>query len=184
MADITDLPVMTMADAVSIGFAGFNDVPHKPIDLPDGPFTITAKTSEGRRITFSFMGQTWDGPARFVDVQFHDRGTVIANSNNGVSPTFNAFAITRGGRHITDSRPLGEDEKPSIVVVLMSRVGEEPPRSETASRVMKDRDLAALLTRAASVITAPDSEIRSHRDHLVDLLQAEAARRNPWQRPS
>ena len=184
MADITDLPVMTMADAVSIGFAGFNDVPQKPIDLPDGPFTITAQTSERRRITFSFMGQTWDGPARFVDVQFHDRGTVIANSNNGVSPTFNAFAITRGGRHITDSRPLGEDEKPSIVVVLMSRVGEESPRSETASRVMKDRDLAALLTRAASVITAPDSEIRSHRDHLVDLLQAEAARRNPWQRPS
>ena len=42
MADITDLPVMTRDDAVSIGFAGFNDVPHKPVEIPDGAFTITA----------------------------------------------------------------------------------------------------------------------------------------------
>mgnify|MGYP005987797561 CR=1 FL=1 len=72
MAAITDLPVMTRADAVSLGFAGFNDVPHKPIDIPDGAFTLTAKTSEGRRVTFCFMGKTYDGPARFVDIQFHD----------------------------------------------------------------------------------------------------------------
>jgi hypothetical protein len=112
MADITDLPVMTRDDAVSIGFAGFNDVPHKPVEIPDGAFTITAKTSEGRRITFSFMGKGYDGPARFVDIQFHDRGTVIPNADNGVSPTFNAFAITRGGRHIIDSRPLDEGPCP------------------------------------------------------------------------
>ncbi|RYF53684.1 MAG: LysM peptidoglycan-binding domain-containing protein, partial [Cytophagaceae bacterium] len=42
MADIRDLPVMTQADAKAIGFAGFNNVPHKVIDLPDGPFTISA----------------------------------------------------------------------------------------------------------------------------------------------
>ena len=72
MAAITDLPVRTRADAVSLGFAGFNDVPHKPIDIPDGAFTLTAKTSEGRRVTFCFMGKTYDGPARFVDIQFHD----------------------------------------------------------------------------------------------------------------
>lgn len=52
MADIADLPVMSRADAVSLGFAGFNDVPHKAIDVPDGAFTITAKTSENRRVTF------------------------------------------------------------------------------------------------------------------------------------
>ena len=55
MADITDLPVMTRDDAIAAGFAGYNDVPHKPIDVPDGAFTITAKTSEGRRVTFCFL---------------------------------------------------------------------------------------------------------------------------------
>ena len=67
MADITDLPVMSRADAVSLSFAGFNDVPHKAIDVPDGAFTITAKTSENRRVTFCFMGKSYDGPARVVD---------------------------------------------------------------------------------------------------------------------
>ncbi|WP_339561133.1 hypothetical protein, partial [Pseudomonas sp. EA_65y_Pfl1_P113] len=79
---------MTRADAVSLGFAGFNDVPHKPIDIPDGAFTLTAKTSEGRRVTFCFMGKTYDGPARFVDIQFHDRGSTIPVPSGGVSPTF------------------------------------------------------------------------------------------------
>ena len=55
MADIRDLPVMTSADAKSIGYAVFNDVPHKAIDVPDGSFTITARTSDGRRTTFCFM---------------------------------------------------------------------------------------------------------------------------------
>ena len=58
MPDITDLPVMTRADAIAAGFAGYNDVPHKPIDVPDGAFTITAKTSEGRRVTFCFLEST------------------------------------------------------------------------------------------------------------------------------
>ena len=177
MADITDLPVMTRADAVSLGYAGFNDVPHKAIDLPDGAFTITARTSEGRRVTFCFMGKSYDGPARFCDIQFHDRGTTIPNADNGVSPTLNAFAITRGGRHVIDSRPLGEDEKPSILVLLMDEAGDEPPHPAPERLPMKDRDLAELLTRAAAVITDPDSDIRSHRDDLVDTLHAEAAKR-------
>ena len=41
MPDITELPVMRAADATAIGFAQFNDVPHKVIDIPDGGFTLT-----------------------------------------------------------------------------------------------------------------------------------------------
>ena len=63
---------------------------HTDIDVPDGAFTITAKTSEGRRVTFCFLEKTYGGPPRFIDIQFHDRGTVIPNADNGVSPTFNA----------------------------------------------------------------------------------------------
>ncbi|MGT2516794.1 hypothetical protein ACVOMT_23740 (plasmid) [Sphingomonas panni] len=131
MADIADLPVMSRADTVSLGFAGFNDVPHKAIDVPDGAFTITAKTSENRRVTFCFMGKSYDGPARFVDIQFHDRGTTIPNASDGVSPTFNAFAVTGRGRHVTDSRPLDEAHKPSILVLLMDEAGDEIGASRT-----------------------------------------------------
>lgn len=125
MSDIRDLPVMTKADAEAIGFAGFNDVPHKVIDLPDGDFTISAKTSDGRRVTFSFQPHSPDGTARFVDIQFHDRGTTIPSGNGHPMPTFNAFAITRGGRHIVDTRALTENIKPSILVMLMETAEEE-----------------------------------------------------------
>lgn len=179
MADITDLPVMTRADAVSLGFAGFNDVPHKAIDVPDGDFTITTKTSEGRRVTFCFMGKSYGGPARFVDIQFHDRGTTIPNAIDGVSPTFNAFAVTSRGRHVIDSRPLDEAQKPSILVLLMDEAGEEPTHPASSRRPMNDRNLSDLLRRAAAVITAPDSEVRSGRESLVETLQAEAAKRDP-----
>lgn len=128
MPDITDLPVMTRADAIAAGFAGYNDVPHKPIDVPDGAFTITAKTREGRRVTFCFLESTYGGPPRFIDIQFHDRGTTSPNADNGVSPTFNAFAITRGGKFVADSRPLDEDIKPSILVLMLDKAGEEPTR--------------------------------------------------------
>ena len=128
MADISDLPVLTEADARALGFAGFNDVPHKLIDLPDGAFTISVKTSDGRRATFCFMPYG-DGPARFVDIQFHDRGTSIPNANDGRSPTFNSFCITRGGRHIVDTRALTEDIKPSIMVLLLDTAEEERERA-------------------------------------------------------
>ncbi len=63
MADIRDLPVMTEADAKALGFAGFNDVPHKVIDLPDTAFTISVKTSDGRRATFCFRTTVTARPA-------------------------------------------------------------------------------------------------------------------------
>ena len=119
MADLTDLPVMTGADAASIGFATFNGVPHKVLDVPNGGFTYSMKTSEGRRVTFYFGNYREGGPPRFVDIQFHDRGTTIPDANGGSMPTFDAFAITKGGRHIVDSRALTEDIKPSILVLLL-----------------------------------------------------------------
>ncbi|MET4666428.1 hypothetical protein [Sphingomonas sp. PvP056] len=44
-------------------------------------------------------------------------------------PTFNAFAITGGGRHIVDTRALTENIKPSILVMLMETVEEERARA-------------------------------------------------------
>ena len=70
-----------------------------------------------------------DGPARFVDIQFHDRGTSIPNANGGQMPTFNSFCITKGGRHIVDTRALTEDIKPSIMVLLLDTAVEEQDRA-------------------------------------------------------
>lgn len=130
MTASTDHPVMSQAEAVALGFAGFNDVPHKPIDVPDGEYTITARTSDGRRVTFCFLPDRERSPAGFVDIQYHDAGTKCANANGGHSPTFNAFGIGRGGRHILDSRPLDEADRPSILVLMLDKA--EPKSSPRA----------------------------------------------------
>lgn len=122
MSDITDLPVMRAAVAAAIGFAHFNDVPHKTIDIPDGGFTLTTKTSDGNRVTFYFGPYETGGPPAFIDIQYHDRGSTISNANGGTSPTFDCFAITRGGTHVVDSRKLEEGKKPSILVLLLERL--------------------------------------------------------------
>ena len=62
-ASITQLPVMTSADAENVGFAIFNHVPTLPIDIPDGGFTVSAKTSEGLRVTFYFGPSRTGGPS-------------------------------------------------------------------------------------------------------------------------
>lgn len=119
MTDITTLPIMTAADAESIGFARFNNVPTLPIDIPDGNFTISAKTSDGRRITFFFGEYRRGAPASFVDIQFHDSPTSIPNADGGRSPTFDLLTIGLGGRHVFDSRKGAPDDKPSIAVILI-----------------------------------------------------------------
>lgn len=119
MADITQLPVMTASDAEAVGFARFNDVPTLPIDIPDGNFTISARTSDGRRITFFFGEYRRAAPPSFVDIQYHDNGSAIPNANGGTSPTFDMLTIGMGGRHAYDSRTHPADEKPSIAVILL-----------------------------------------------------------------
>ena len=130
MPNITGLPVMTAADAASIGFASFNDVPHQALEVPDGGFTYTVKTSDRRRVTFYFGPCRDGGPPAFVDIQYHDRGTAIPGARGGTAPTFDAFAITRGGRQVVDSRALAESIKPSILVLLLDQIeaiGAKPP---------------------------------------------------------
>jgi hypothetical protein len=119
VSDITQLPVMTASDAEAVGFARFNDVPTLPVDIPDGNFTISARTSDGRRITFFFGEYQRGAPPSFIDVQYHDYGSVIPNANGGTSPTFDMLTIGMGGRHAYDSRAHPADEKPSIAVILL-----------------------------------------------------------------
>ncbi|WIW89612.1 hypothetical protein K3M67_06545 [Sphingobium sp. V4] len=110
---------MTSADAASIGFAIFNHVPTLPIEIPDGGFTITAKTSEGRRVTFYFGPYLTGGPPRFIDIQYHDATITVPDAGGSPTPVFDMLTIAEGGRHPYDSRKVDVSQKPSIVVLLL-----------------------------------------------------------------
>jgi hypothetical protein len=123
-ASIRQLPVMTSMDAESIGFAIFNHVPTLPIDIPDGGFTITAKTSEGRRVTFYFGPNRTGGPPRFIDIQFHDAGMTVPDGGGDPAPVFDMLTIAEKGRQPYDSRKSEPSDKPSIAVILLEQPGD------------------------------------------------------------
>lgn len=120
-ASIHQLPVMTSADAESIGFAIFNHVPTLPIDIPDGGFTVSAKISEGLRVTFYFGPSRTGGPPCFIDIQYHDAGMTVPDGGGSPAPVFDMLTIAVKGRHAYDSRKYDTSEKPSIAVLLLDK---------------------------------------------------------------
>ncbi len=118
---ICQLPVMTSADAASIGSAIFNHVPTLPIDIPDGGFTVSAKTSEGLRVTLYFGPYQTCGPPRFIDIQYHDAGMTVPDGGGSPTPVFDMLTIAEKGHHPYDSRKAEVSEKPSIAVLLLDR---------------------------------------------------------------
>lgn len=115
--------ICTAEEAKAYGYAEFNGVPHLAVDVPDGDgFTITAKTSEGKRITFSFMPYRDGGPPQCVDIMYHDNGTIRLDRAAEKMPTFDVllFGQTKPGPAYIDQYDSREqDFKPGIVCVLM-----------------------------------------------------------------
>lgn len=120
-ASIGQLPVMTSADAESIGFAIFNHVPTLPIDIPDGGFTVSAKTSEGLRVTLYFGPYRTGGPPRCLDICYHDSAMTVLDGGGSPVPVFDMLTISEKGRHTYDSRKFDISEKPSIAVLLLDK---------------------------------------------------------------
>jgi hypothetical protein len=129
--DMTARYFQTAAEAVAEGFAEFNRNPHLAVDVPDGNFTITCKTSEGKRITFAFLAYESGGkPPQAVDIAYHS-GERALNCNRDMTPVFDVigFGSTPGekgklGKHHdfdtrTMSKAAGESRKVSIACVLM-----------------------------------------------------------------
>ncbi len=119
MADITSLPVMTAGDAASIGFATYGPVPTLPIDIPDGGFTVSMKTSQGKRLTIFFGIYDPDGTPQYADLRYHDSGATVPDARGEPTPAFDCFTISQGGRQLFDSRQLRDADKPSQLVILM-----------------------------------------------------------------
>lgn len=122
MSDITTLPPMAPTDAAAIGFATFNFCPHQPMDIPDGGFTIIAKTGTSQRVTIYFGPHQEGAPPRFIDIQYHDRGSTIPDARGNFAPTFDFLGIGRGDAIRPDTRSLSEPDKPSILVLLLEQL--------------------------------------------------------------
>ena len=106
--------------AVAEGYAEFNGVPHLAVDVPDGGFTITAKTSEGKRVTFSFMPYRDGGPPQCVDICYHDNGTIRPDRPELSTFDVLLFGQTKNGAGYTDQYDSRKQPfKPGIVCVLM-----------------------------------------------------------------
>ncbi len=84
--EVPDVPLLhTVATLLSkfsakhTEFTVFNGGPHLCVKVPDGHFTVSCITSEGRKITFAFCPYVADGPAQCVDVLHHTSGVTIQN---------------------------------------------------------------------------------------------------------
>lgn len=106
--------------AAARGYAPFNPNPHLAVDIPDGRFTITARTSEGKRITFAFLPYQEGGPPQCVDIQYHDKGTFRTSRDHRI-PTFDMVVFNGPYGSAYDSRTLHPrgDDKPSIACILL-----------------------------------------------------------------
>ena len=122
------------ADEVKTGalaydhYAEFNRNPTLAVDIPDGGFTITVKTSEGKRMTFAFQPYNNGGPPQCVDVCYHDSGKT-REFNGETLPIFDTILFGQTG---TPAVPIQHDTrkadfKPGIVCVLMDNKPNEEP---------------------------------------------------------
>lgn len=73
------MTTITPDEAVRMGFAKFNRGQHLAVDVPDGNFTVTCRTSEGRKLTVAFCPYKDGGPAQCVDIQHHTSELTVPN---------------------------------------------------------------------------------------------------------
>lgn len=66
-------------EAVNNNFAKFNGGPHLCVDVPNGHFTISARTKEGKQITFAFCPYEDNGPPQCVDIKHHTAAESVLN---------------------------------------------------------------------------------------------------------
>lgn len=108
----------TREEAEAKGFAGFNRGPHLEVEVPNGHFTITAKTSEGKRVTFAFCPYEEDGAPRCVDILYHDSGVVKMNGDHPC-PVQAVTLFTAGGS-IASSK-LNDDKQCTLATILLNK---------------------------------------------------------------
>jgi hypothetical protein len=114
---LTDRGPYTPEGAMAAGFAYFNGGDHLCVDVPDESFTVSCRTSEGRRITFAFLPYRENGPPQAVDIQYHDSPVLIEHSDTVLpAQSFIGFGPRRG-----DVRYSRHSTKPcTLLTVILS----------------------------------------------------------------
>lgn len=94
---LTQFPSITKVQAIKAGFAGYNNCPHLCVDVPDGFFTISARLSNGRRITFAFMPYDEGERPMAVDIIDHDSCETVTNGKRKI-PVQKVILFDRGDK--------------------------------------------------------------------------------------
>jgi len=107
-------------DAKMQGWAVFNGGPHLCVEAPNGNFTISVNTLEGKKITFAFVPYHENGPAQCVDVQHHTSGVDMKNGDTDC-PVQQVICFTVGSDLYRS--PLTEEKGKgcTLMTVLLNR---------------------------------------------------------------
>lgn len=111
---------ITTRENVPEGYAKFNNGNHLCVEVPDDAFTISAKTKDGRRITFAFCCYGEPHIPRCCDIQFHDSGKTLKNGSSEVA--IQSVAVRGCGPLLHVSKLT--DEKPCTLIVVDLNKGE------------------------------------------------------------
>lgn len=130
MNSILNLPPMTPGDAASIGFATLYQVPHLPIDVPDGGFTLTLKTSNARRVTLYFGPLQTGGPPETLHIQYHDRGSNFDAGDGSPQPTFDIRTLGQGQGSTIDTHDFPAEQKPARLIINLDQINSPDVPSE------------------------------------------------------
>ncbi len=109
-----------VAGAKARAFASFNEGPHLCVNVPNGNYTISARTASGKRVTFSFVPYDAHGEGQCVDVQYHDSGRTQSNGQREL-PSFSVVGFRPGPGDSFDTRnpDKGVRGEPTLITVLM-----------------------------------------------------------------
>ena len=103
------------------GWAEFNKGPHLLVEVPDRIATISVRTSEGQKVTFSFVPYKNGGAPQCVDVQHHGSVTHLGGSKQPVpSQEIRAFGLNK--KDIVAHRKDGY----GLVCVILQEKEDEP----------------------------------------------------------
>ena len=108
-------------DAQDKGFAVFNtSFQHLCVDVPDSNFTITAKTPDGKKVTFAFL-MYQDGHG-CVDIHHQHDGESVKNGSEDL-PIQNVIVFGPGNNAFSTRRHMEsnvEDTKvPTLIGLLL-----------------------------------------------------------------
>lgn len=109
------MKTLTPEEAVAAGFAEFNGCPHLCIDVPDGGFTISARTSDGKRVTFCFVPYRDDAPAGCVDVQYHDAPVPKVPNGRYQLPVMHSVGFAVG----SDTWDTRKHDRPTTLLTVL-----------------------------------------------------------------